>query len=277
MSLLNALLRVVFDGLLWPFHGLAPWVGLTVVSILTAILMLLLFKKTSNQDKLEAVKRRIHAGLFEIRLFNDDLRAILRAQAEILRANLKYLGLSLVPMVFILPPLVLIMAQLQFQYGYRGLERGATALLEVELAGEGDDPLAERPNLTLQLPTGLRLDSPPVWIPSEREMVWRLVAEGDGELEALIGLDGERYSKSVRVAEGLSRRSPERRRGTFLNQLLYPAEAPLPKDGPIEAIRVGYPGADVGFLFWETHWMVWFFLLSIVFAFLLRNRFGVTI
>ena len=277
MSPLNALLRLVFDGLLLPFRGLPPWVGLTVVSLLTAILMLVLFKRTSNQDKLAAVKRRIHAGLFEIRLFNDDLRAILRAQSEILRANGKYLGLSMVPMVFILPPLVLVMAQLQFQYGYEGLDQGATTLLAVELTGEGDEPAAERPNLTLELPEGLRLDSPPVWIPAEREMVWRLVAEAEGEFEATIDLDGESYSKTVRVAPGLARRSPERRRGTLLNQLLYPAEPPLPRSGPIEAIRVGYPDAEVGFLFWKAHWMVVFFVLSMVFAFLLRKRLGVTI
>ena len=54
--------------------------------------MLLVFKKTSNQAKLEAVKRQIHACLFEIRMFSDDLPAILRAQREILRHNLRYIG-----------------------------------------------------------------------------------------------------------------------------------------------------------------------------------------
>ena len=56
--------------------------------------MLIVFKKTSNQARLEAVKKQIHACLFELRLFSDDLPAILRAQGEILRHNLRYLGLS---------------------------------------------------------------------------------------------------------------------------------------------------------------------------------------
>ena len=71
--------------------------GLAVVSLATAILMLLSFKRTSNQTRLAAVKRQIHAAIFEIRLFNDDLRAIFRAQREILRHNLTYLRLSLRP------------------------------------------------------------------------------------------------------------------------------------------------------------------------------------
>ena len=49
--------------------------------------------------------RRLHAALFEIRLFNDDLSAIFRAQAEMLRHNLTYLRLSLVPMIWMFVPL----------------------------------------------------------------------------------------------------------------------------------------------------------------------------
>jgi uncharacterized membrane protein (DUF106 family) len=133
MAYVNAVLRPLFDLLLAPFAGLPPIVSLLVVSLLTAVAMLVVFKRTSDQTALAAVKRRIHAGLFEIRLFNDDLRAILRAQGEILRHNLTYLRLSLVPMVWILPPLVLVIAQLQFHYGYEGLRPAEEALLRVDL------------------------------------------------------------------------------------------------------------------------------------------------
>ena len=70
------------DGLLYPFRDFPPIVGLTLVSLLTAIGLLIVFKHTSNQKALEAVKRKIHAGLFEIRLYNDDFRSIMRAQLE---------------------------------------------------------------------------------------------------------------------------------------------------------------------------------------------------
>ena len=63
----------------------------------------------------------------------------------------------------------------------------------------------------------------------------------------------------------------------FLDQLLYPAEPPLAKDGPIKSIAVGYPEAEVSLFGFEMHWMIWFFVLSIAFGFALRNRMGVTI
>ena len=107
--------------------------------------MLLVFKATSNQPKLEAVKRQIHACLFEIRLFRDDVPAILRAQAEILRHNLNYLFLSLVPMLWMLVPLLLVIAQLQFHYGYRGLRPGEDFLVKVRLKDGGSAPAGRRP------------------------------------------------------------------------------------------------------------------------------------
>jgi uncharacterized membrane protein (DUF106 family) len=131
MSVLNALLRAVFDAVLYPFRGMHPLVGLILVSLPISIGMLLVFKATSNQDRLSAVKRLIHACLFEIRLFNDDLLAILRAQVEILRHNFTYLRLSLVPMVWLILPLTFVIAQLQFHYGYQGLTPGRPVLLEV--------------------------------------------------------------------------------------------------------------------------------------------------
>ena len=103
MSYVNAVLRPVFDLLLAPFAGMPPIVSLVIVSLVTAVFMLIVFKRTSNQAALAEVKRRIHAGLFEIRLFNDDLRAIFRAMGSILLHNLNYLRYSLVTLIWILP------------------------------------------------------------------------------------------------------------------------------------------------------------------------------
>ncbi len=281
MRSLNALLRFVFDAALLPFSGLPPLAGLAVVSLVTAVGMLLAFKVTSNQEALAAVKRRIHASLFEIRLFKDDLPAILGAQAEILRHNARYLGLSLVPMLWMIVPLVLVIAQLQFHYGYRGLRPGDRPLLEVRLSASallpGSGGGSFKPPVTLDLPKGLRVDSPSVWIPSKREMAWRLAAEEWGDFEVGVRVGGDTFEKSVVVSERVVRISPVRHEPGFLNLLLYPAEAPLPRNGPLESIEVRYPEAQVGLAGFETHWMVIFFVLSIVFAFMLRKRFGVTI
>jgi hypothetical protein len=124
----------------------------------------------------------------------------------------------------------------------------------------------------------VRIETPGVWAPEIREVSWRVVGERPGDYELELAVGGQSYTKSLRVANepGIRRLSPIRPGRSFLRQLLYPAEPPLPA-GPVESIAVAYPEAEVWFLGWDTHWLIVFFILSIVFAFALRNRFGVSI
>jgi uncharacterized membrane protein (DUF106 family) len=271
MSWVNRILAAVTDVAMSPFSALPAMAGLTVVSLVTAVAMLLVFKRTSNQVRLTAVKRSIHAGLFEIRLYNDDFRAIARAQAEILRDNAKYLWLSVVPMVWVIVPLVLVIAQLQFHYGYAPLRAGEDVLLKVQLRrGTGEA-------VSLEAPPELRLQTPAVWLPAANEVVWLVRPAQAGRYDMRVSVGAEHHTKSIQVDGGVVRRSPVRLERTLLNQLLYPSEPPLPDGGAVSAITVAYEEQDVAMFGWEFNWMVWYFALSLLFAFVLKKPFGVTI
>ncbi len=277
MSSLNAALRLVFDLLLAPASAWPPIVPIAIVSLLVGVGMLLVFKRTSDQVRLARVKKLITAGIFEIRLFNDDLVAILRAQADILRHNLSYLRLTIRPTLFVLLPLVLVMAQLQFHYGYEGLRPGQKTLLRVDLA-PGTVPAGQRPEVRLDVPPGLRADTDAIWIPAESQVAWRLVAEKDGDYQLGIAVGGAPpVEKSVRVTGRAVRLAPERVDSGFISQLLYPAEPPLPEGSPIRTVRLTYPDREVSVLGFGMYWMIPFFVLSLLFAFSLKGFFKVTI
>src|SRR4051794_10423245 len=184
---LNALLRGAFDLLLSPFEQLPPIVGLAVVSLVTAAAMLLVLKATSDQASIAAVKRAIAASLFEIRLFNDDLAAVFRAQVEILQHNLTYLRLSLVPMLWMIVPLSLVVAHLEYRYGYGGLTPGVPVLLKAQVRQTaGEDPgdairaRSAAPAATLETPPQVQVLTPAVWFPRTQELIWQVrpVASG---------------------------------------------------------------------------------------------------
>jgi uncharacterized membrane protein (DUF106 family) len=275
MTALNAVLGAVIDWLQLPFRGLPPIVGVIVWSIPVSVFALWVFGKTSNQEKITAVKAKIAASLFEIRLFNDDLRAIARAQWEIMGHVLRYQGLALVPMVFILPPLVLLMVHLHMYYGFRGFSPGEAGLLRVELAETG----GPRPELVIEVPEGLHLETPAVWIPSLGEFNWELAADVPGDYELGFTLDGATTTKSVRVTDRVVRLSPERPPRTFLDQLEWPSEPPLPPDAAIQRITVDYPEGAMAILGWDWRWsfawMVVFFVLTMIFALALKKPMGV--
>ncbi|MEZ5064322.1 MAG: hypothetical protein R3B81_06275 [bacterium] len=282
MNVVNLALTRLFDLVFAPLASVPPFVSLAILSLLVAMGMLWVFKRTSNQTAIAAAKDRITAGVFEIRLFNDDLVQIFRAQGGILRHNLTYFGLSLVPLAWMILPFVLLMAQLQFRYGFDGFHVGDEPLLTVELKPDwrADLPQVDegaRPPAELETPAGVTSETPAVWLPAKNELAWRLAPEREGSYEVAVKVGDQTYTKTLEVADGgVAKRSPLRHDGSILDALLYPMEPSLP-DGPVKAIRLTYPDATVWFLGWHWHWLIVFFVLSVVFAFALKDRFGVTI
>ena len=276
MELINRALGGLLDAALSPFQSLPPIVGLAVVSAVVAIAMLLVARATSNQRAIVEVKRRIQAGIFEIRLFNDDVRA-LYSMRDVLRHNLTYLRLSLAPLAWMVLPLALLIAQLQFYYGYNGFLPGQSAVITVRLKEAAAASNSRFPVVSLAAPAGVNVQTPPVWIPSEREVAWRIGFDQPGDYELVVSLDETAVTKSVRVSDRLGRRAPVRFESGLLNQLLYPAEAPIAPGVPIEAIEVSYREREVHLFGLSLDWMVAFFGLSLLFSWLLRSRFGVVL
>ena len=71
------------------------WLSATIVAGVTGVLLLLVFKFTSNQAKIGRVRNEINANLLALKLFKDSTRVSLRAQGRILRGRFGCLFLPL--------------------------------------------------------------------------------------------------------------------------------------------------------------------------------------
>ena len=226
---LNGALVWLGDWLLPPLIALPPLAGLLIVSVLTAVAMLPVIARTSNQARIAETKRRIHAARFEIRLFNDDPRAVLRALGDALRANAIYFGLSLVPLLWMGLPLALLIAHLLSIYGYSGLETGKAALVKVVLRESSG--ARELPAITLDAPAAIRIESTAVRLTAANEVLWRIVPTTPGDYDLTIRAGSDADTKTVHVSDRVARRSPIRVSASLVDQFLYPAESPLPSRG----------------------------------------------
>jgi hypothetical protein len=282
---LNRALTRLFDAALGPLGGLSAMAGLAVLSLVTAIAVLLAFKWTADQRALVAAKRAMQAAVFEIRLFNDDLVALLRAQGEVLRHTGTYLRLSLAPTLWLIVPMLALMLHMEFHFGYTGLAIGEATLVKVQLAGAagapGDDTAdAQRKPMvhaTLEAPDGIRVETPAVFLPSEREVAWRIRPRAAGSYELRVHVGDTVLSKTLLVSDTVARRSPVRPDTGFLDQLFYPSEPPLPAGTGLSAITIGYPeraftvaGVNIG-------WSGVYLALTLAFAVVLKRPFNVAI
>jgi len=254
---------------------MSPWVGMFFISLLTGLMMLFVFKWTSNQEGIRRIKDRIKAHLLEIRLYKDSFSQSLQAQGNILRCNLRYIGYAAKPMLVMILPLILILIQLNFWFGYDSLTPHEKTLLKIKLKDQ-HNPM-ETP-ITVQPSSGLVIDAPPVRIQESNEINWRFFARSEGVHFFTITINKDNIKKSVLVAQKpFTKISPVKTNKNFLQQVLYPSESPIEGLTPVKAVEIQYPTKGLNLFGWHIHWLIVFFVLSILSGFAFKGVFKVQI
>ncbi len=276
MDLINHILNFLFDVFFYPFRSIAPIYGLCAISLLSALIALPIFKYTSNQEGIQRVKSRIMGYLLELRLYKDDIRVVISAQKNILKYNMVYLKYTLKPLMFMIIPVSIIMINTASRYEYRPLQPGESALVRINLSK--DKMLsAKNTEVALSVPLGISLETPPLRIDGGREVYWRVRAEREGAYDLVFQEANNKVKKKLFVKSGITRLSPETFKGGFVNMLLNPGELSINNSTVIEFIEIKYPSSKTIIFGWNIHWLVLFFILTLIFGFILMKPLKVRI
>ena len=267
MGLLR-LIHSAFDQIMSPWASLSPLWTLALFSLVTGLLMLLVFRYTSDQERIRVTKNGIKAHLLELWLFQNHPGIMLSAQARLLRLNGRYLRLGLKPMIIMSVPLAFLVISLDGWFGYRPLRPGEDVILSVEVRDGATGLLG---SVLLHGRNGVAVETPPLRIAQAKEVDWRIRAGAPGIHTVSLESRDRRLEKQVVVGQGLARVSPSRLRPDFWQALLYPGEPPIPEYAQIERIDVGYPARLIRIFRWEVHWLVVFFAFSMGFALLFKR------
>jgi hypothetical protein len=262
MWYINVVITRIFDLLVWPF-GWWPAGGLLFISIIAGVAMLLIFKAASNQGAIKRTRDLIKAHMLAMRLFKDEARVVAESQKKVLRTNLSYLRYAVVPIVFILPPVVLIMVQLNLRYGPAPVRPGEAVVVSATFDREVDD------DVTLTAPAGVTVETEALRIPYKREADWRIRPEKPGEYELVVKAGGKEFTKELVVGEdGTGRVSAVKPSGIW-GQLMNPGERPV--SAPLKAVAISYPERENTVFGLGVHWLLTFFIVSLVAAFALKG------
>lgn len=272
MSLAQMLVGTFFDVILSPFQGISPVWSLGLFSLLAGLLILGTFRYISDQQHIRETKNTIKAHILALWLFRDDLRTMLSAQGQILRLNARYLKLVVKPTLVLIVPITLMIVSLEGWFGYRPLRSGEVAIVAVHVR-DGEAGLLER--ASLEANGALAVETPALRIPREGEVNWRIRPHKLGTYKVSVDLSGRRLEKKIVVSRGRARVSPSRLSSKFWQGLLYPDEPSIPQSTGVERIDIRYPESPIKLFHWKIHWLVYFFVLSIVFAVALKRIFRV--
>jgi uncharacterized membrane protein (DUF106 family) len=258
-----------FDFVLSPFSGMSSYVGLTILSVVTGIVMIFLYKVTTDQKKLKQVKEMIKIHFLEIRLFKDDMSEMFAIQKNILKKNFTYLRYTLKSAVVLIIPILFIIIDMNVRYSYRPVQPGESFV--VSAVTENAESL-ER--IELLLSPGLTLEVPSMRVPDEKRVSWVIRAGASGVYELAFNQGEDRIVRDVVVSRRIQRIQPlTDKKGDSWTSRLIPEAMFLPEGSPIQNILVEYPERD-SFLGLQPGWLYYFFIVSMAAGLVVKKWMG---
>lgn len=181
------------------------------------------FARTADIAALRQSARRVMAHWLELRLFFDEPALVFRAQADLLRENLRLLRVLALPLLAAGVPCALLFLPLEAVFGRAALPVGQPAVVSAPLPADGA-PAA------LQVGGGFRVEAGPVRVAAEKRVYWRIRPESAG-------------SATMRATAG----------GRVLERTVAAGVWPRYLRGERHGLDVEYP---------KTPWIGWFLLWS---------------
>ncbi len=262
----------------------ARYLFIVFMSLISAIIFLLIFKKTSNQRKIKYHKDKIFGNILQMPLYKDKFGMLVLSILNILKHNVLYLKQTLIPLVFICIPLILFTVQINNRCGYKPLAVGQRFIMRVDVDANAiqDSLPTVIENVYCEPSPEIVLETPPLRIETEGNVFWRArVAElpQNGQPYLRIGVQGSDrlIEKAIVTDYGYERFSPAKGKWSFWNGLLNNAEGFLADDAFFEVVSIDYHRASYAFLFWSVDAIILYFLLTLIFALALKPFVKVTI
>ena len=256
-----------FTFILKPFESGNAHGGLIFISLVTGAVMLFVFKLTSNQEAMKAVKTKIGAYFLEMRLYRDDVSVVMASQRRILRANMGYMKLALIPAAVMIVPVILIMVQLNLRYAQTGLMPGDTAMVKVKVA-EGTNVLRE--GILLKTGPGVEKASPAVRISSLGEIDWKIRIRDEGVHDIVISTGAGDMILPVFSTESLVPVFTIFKKGSFSEAIFNPGAPRIPAALPLESIEIKYPEMSFNWGLFSLSWLWSFLVISMLFGVILK-------
>jgi uncharacterized membrane protein (DUF106 family) len=264
-----------------PSWLMSPLAIVIMLSVVVGLLMIVLFGYTSDQKAIGIAKDQLKAHLLAVRLYRDQLQVVMGSYGKILRGTGRYLKLAFKPLLYVIIPITLLIVQLDRYLGLTAIHTNTPFLLSARV--NNSEALD---SVSIDLPPEITANAPAVHVAADNEVVWRLVANQEGEYEVKIATGGQSatpgvttVTKTVRVSSQLARVSPVRLRDHFWERMFSSGESALPENSPIESIAVDYPERNIplGIAGYEMNWIWLFFILSMIAGFIFKELLGIQV
>lgn len=266
LRVLNPIGNFVGDVVYGAVSVLPPAWGLLFISAITGMVMLFMFKFTSNQQAIVAAKDTIKANLLALKLYKDELRVTFLSQWRLMGGIARLQWHMFKPVVIVMLPMLIGLSQMGIRYQWRALHPGEQAYVHLYM----DQPLLH--DVALAPVDGVDVEV--AAMAGAKDYAWRIRAREPGLHKLKFQVDDETVEKELVVGDGLERVSVERAGANWVTQLFHPVESILSSSSPVHRIEVKYPDR-ISWIYGSDYWVLTFFVISMLVALVLAPVFKV--
>jgi uncharacterized membrane protein (DUF106 family) len=266
VSFLNVISNFIGQILSVPITRLSGWQSNTIISSVMGVVFLMIYKYTSNQNAIGKVKDNIKAQMLAMKLFKDSVAVTLQAQRRVFKSAFLLLYYSIRPMAVMIVPVLLILAQMALWYQAQPLTVGQESIITMELNDREGFSLSD---VSIQTGDACAVVTGPVKVLSQGRVYWKIKTAKSGLHKITFTAGAERVEKELAVGQGFMRVSVNRPGQNWGQILFNPWEKPFTKDSIVKSVSIEYPQR----LSWTSGtnwWVVYFFVCSMIAAFILK-------
>lgn len=258
--------RWLVETLLRPLDLLVPWASLTIIAVVTAVVMLVVIRRTSPQARIRHARAQMAGAIFEMRLYLDHPLQLLRAQGRLFVWTVIYVGYLLPSMAVLLAPLGILYLHLEVRHGVAPLPGPTQVVMRIEVA----DHVVLR-DLVVE-PKGAVEVTGRLHAEDENALYVRLAITEKGTHTVTVHAKDAIATMDVVADPSADVVSPERRHG-IAHLWAIGAQRPIAAS-EFRSITIQYPERESALP--VPWWLYWLGLATAV-AMALRNRFGVAL
>lgn len=248
------MLRRAISAAVGVFAAMPLELGLVLLSLVSAVIMLLVFRAVTPSHWMLKPRDRMTAAIYEMRLYLDHPRRVISAQLDLLRYSLTYSAAMLPAVVILTIPFGLMAFDLEARWAYAPLNISEPVTVRVDLA-DGVSKFEAKPADCAEL-------FPETQHFPEQNLAFARYALKDAvDCEVTFVVDGKEVTK--RLDAGPDSVSPEKLRG--LDLLTRVTHEPALGDNAVKRISVHHDSKD--FRAFGLDWPWWVDWLILVFAF----------
>ena len=229
--------------------------------------------------------------MIAIRIYQDDLSIVFKSVVAVFLRNFQYLALNIGPILPLLAPFVLVLAQFVVRYGYEPLEVVTQEQAAAMMPGEGTNIWVKLKSgfedkasqMDFDLPEGLYMLTEEAHGTADGVLTIEVVAIKPfaGELQVRMG--NEVVATKAIVAGGHEQRTrlmQGERVSSFWASWIFPAEDRFDASCPVESISFVYPARQLSVPFMpagEFGILLIFFIASMLFGVAVLKPLNITI